>query len=51
MRKARLWNRLLGARHSVIDGVNLEPAADGAEVLVARVRPVASRQTAALAGR
>jgi len=44
VRAARVWRRLLGVEHTVIEGVELET--EGAEeVLVARVRPTASRRS------
>ncbi len=44
MRTARVWRRLLGVEHTVIEGVELE--GEGAEeVLVARVRPTRSRRS------
>ena len=42
MRAARVWKAVLGLRHTVIEGVDLEPAGAG-EVLVARVRSTRSR--------
>ena len=43
MRSARVWRRLLGVEHTVVEDVDLE--GDGAEeVLVARVRPTRSRR-------
>ena len=43
MRTSRVWRRLLGVEHTVIEDVELE--GDGAgEVLVARVRPTRSRR-------
>ena len=42
MRAARVWKAVLGLQHTVIEGVDLEPAGAG-EVLVARVRPTRSR--------
>lgn len=44
MRTARVWKRLLGVEHAVIESVGLEGEGD-AEVLVARVRPSRSRQS------
>lgn len=42
MRTVRVWKRLLGVEHTVIEGVELEGEGD-AEVVVARVRPSRSR--------
>ena len=42
MRAVRVWKAVLGVQHTVIEGVDLEPAGAG-EVLVARVRPTRSR--------
>ncbi len=38
MRTTRVWRRLLGAEHTVIESVGLEPDGRGGEVLVAQVR-------------
>jgi len=42
VRAVRVWKAVLGVQHTVIEGVDLEPAGAG-EVLVARVRPTRSR--------
>jgi hypothetical protein len=42
VRAARVWKAVLGLQHTVIEGVDLEPAGAG-EVLVARVRSTRSR--------
>lgn len=39
----RVWKRLLGVEHAVIEAVDVE-ADEGAEMVVARVRPTRSRQ-------
>jgi transposase len=44
VRTARVWRRLLGVEHTVIESVALE-GEDAGEVLVARVRPVRSRRS------
>lgn len=44
MRTARVWRRLLGVEHTVIESVELE-GEGREEVLVARVRPTASRRS------
>lgn len=41
MRTTRVWRRVLGVEHTVIESVDLEPDGRGGEVLVARVRPKA----------
>ncbi len=41
MRRTRVWRRLLGVEHTVVESVDLEVGRDGVEVLVARVRPKA----------
>ena len=38
MRTTRLWRRVLGVEHTVIESVDLETDARGQEVLLARVR-------------
>ncbi len=43
MRTSRVWRRLLGVEHRVIEAVELE-GSGAEEVLVARVRPTRSRQ-------
>ena len=46
MRTTRVWRRLLGVEHTVVESVDLEPDGRGGEQLIARVRPkagVASR--------
>ena len=43
MRTARVWRRLLGVEHTVVEAVELEDD-DDEEVLVARVRPSRSRR-------
>jgi transposase len=46
VRTTRVWRRVLGVEHTVIESVDLESDGRGREVLVARVRPkagVASR--------
>ena len=43
MREVRVWKRLLGVEHAVIEGVELEGEGT-AEVLVASVRPTRSRR-------
>ena len=46
MRRTRVWRRLLGVEHTVVESVDLEPDGRGGEQLIARVRPkagVASR--------
>ena len=46
MRTTRVWRRVLGVEHTVIESVELESDGRGGEVLIARVRPkagVASR--------
>ena len=43
MRAARVWRRVLGVQHTVIESVELETDGRGEEVLVARVRPSRSR--------
>jgi transposase len=43
VRAARVWRSVLGIENTVIESVELEPAAGG-EVLVARVRPTRSRR-------
>ena len=43
MRTARVWRRLLGVEHTVIEAVELEDD-DDEELLVARVRPTRSRR-------
>ena len=46
VRTTRVWRRVLGVEHTVIESVDLEPDGRGGEQLVARVRPkagVASR--------
>jgi transposase len=42
LRAARIWRVLLGVRHTVVEGVELEASPRG-EVLIARVRPTRSR--------
>lgn len=44
MRSIRVWKRLLGVEHTVIEGVALGVDRRGEEVLVAEVRPTRSRQ-------
>lgn len=44
MRATRVWRRLLGVEHTVIEAVELEEDGDQ-EVLVARVRPTRSRRS------
>jgi transposase len=39
VRTTRVWRRLLGVEHTVIESVDLEPDGRGGERLVARVRP------------
>ena len=41
MRTTRVWRRVLGVEHTVIESVNLESDGRGREVLVTRVRPKA----------
>ena len=41
MRTTRVWRRVLGVEHTVIESVDLEPDGRGGEVLVAQVRPKA----------
>jgi hypothetical protein len=46
VRTTRVWRRVLGVEHTVIESVDLESEGRGGEVLVAQVRPkagVASR--------
>ena len=38
MRTSRVWRRVLGVEHTVIESVDLETDGRGQEVLVARVR-------------
>ena len=38
MRTTRVWRRVLGVEHTVVELVELEPDGRGGEVLVARVR-------------
>lgn len=45
MRTARVWRRLLGIEHTVIEAVELEEDSAGEEVLVARVRPTRARRS------
>jgi len=42
VRAARVWKAVLRVEHTVVEGVDLEPAG-AEEVLVARVRPTRSR--------
>jgi len=39
VRTTRVWRRVLGVEHTVIEWVGLEPGGRGGEVLVAQVRP------------
>ncbi|MGH3193488.1 MAG: ISL3 family transposase [Streptosporangiaceae bacterium] len=39
MRKSKLWKKLLGVEHVVLEDVDIEVAADGGEVAVAGLRP------------
>src|SRR3954470_6098114 len=41
VRTTRVWRRVLGVEHTVIESVELEPDGRGGEVLVAVVRPQA----------
>jgi transposase len=41
VRTTRVWRRLLGVEHTVIESVELEPDGRGGEQLIARVRPQA----------
>jgi transposase len=41
VRTTRVWRRVLGVEHTVIEWVDLEPGGRGGEVLVAQVRPKA----------
>jgi transposase len=41
VRNTRVWRRVLGVGHTVIESVELEPDGRGGEVLIARVRPKA----------
>jgi predicted site-specific integrase-resolvase len=41
VRTTRVWRRVLGVEHTVIEWVDLEPSGRGGEVLVAQVRPKA----------
>jgi transposase len=41
VRTTRVWRRLLGVEHTVIESVDLEPDGRGGEQLIARVRPKA----------
>ena len=41
MRTTRVWRRVLGVEHTVIESVELEPDGRGGEVLIASVRPKA----------
>ena len=38
MRTTRVWRRVLGVEHAVIESVDFEQGEGGGEVLVARVR-------------
>ena len=51
MRNVRLWRGLLGVdKHTVIEGIEFdEEGADGAELVVARVRPRSAARGAAVA--
>ncbi|MGH3798113.1 MAG: helix-turn-helix domain-containing protein [Pseudonocardiaceae bacterium] len=48
MRTTRVWWRLLGVEHTVIESVGLEPDGRGGERLVARVRPKAAYRSRCL---
>lgn len=39
MRKSKLWKKLLGVEHVVLEDVDIEVAADGGQVVVAGLRP------------
>jgi transposase len=41
VRTTRVWRRVLGVEHTVIESVDLEPSGRGGEVLVAQMRPKA----------
>jgi hypothetical protein len=48
VRTTRVWRRVLGVEHTVIEWVDLEPDRCGGEVLVAQVRPKAGGGVAML---
>jgi transposase len=41
VRTRKVWRRVLGVEHTVIEWVDLEPDGRGGEVLIAQVRPKA----------
>jgi hypothetical protein len=45
VRTTRVWRRVLGVEHTVIEWVDLESDGRGREVLVAQVRPKAGEES------